>query len=424
MQPVRSQTVPPGSIEGDVINTSTGRGIPSTRVRIQSGLDDPLFATTDAQGHFVFDKLKLQSYRIEVRYPGFLSEKDGAGASNGRSVSIGHFRPAADVRLEMRRSAAIVGRVASAVGVPLEGVSVELLQRDESGQRRDAVPFEDGLPYYIAERTLTNDLGEYRIAPLHAGSYYVRVRPGSNYYSYQPDLRPSDDRLERPTFYPQALKLSEAGRVELAEGAERRADVRMVRQGGVKVSGRILGSPVPAPQGLRESAGLLPMTVGGSGAVAEVRDGRFAIWNVLPGKYVLYATRQDGANPSEHNILASVRRTIEVAVDDLEGIDLSLAPLPEVEVQVAFESGCGAVPVVVQLTSDLRNLWRLHVEPDERPRLQLVPAFYQIHVQPESASRIFATSARLGEAEVLANRFEVTPETKGALRITMNCVRR
>jgi hypothetical protein len=54
----------------------------------------------------------------------------------------------------------------------------------------------------------------------------------------------------------------------------------------------------------------------------------------------------------------------------------------------------------------------------------LGPGKYKAYVRPESPSNARATSAKLGDVEVLADGFEATAETKGPLRITMSCGRR
>ncbi len=416
---IRSQTPSKGSIAGEVVDASTGRGISGARVRIQSGQEDPLFGTTDEAGHFGFAGLEFKAYRVEARNPGFLGPQNSAGVSLAPMHAAGH------VALEMRRSAAIVGRVTDALGVPLEGIEVAALERDASGRRRGATRLDDGYSYFLSQMAHTNDLGEYRIGPLSAGSYYVRVRPGSNYYPVQLAMRPPSDARERMTYYPSALKPSEGRLLELAEGKELRADVRLLREGGVRVSGRIASAAVPVHPDSFESVRLWSLSPGASDAFADVRDERFTLWNIVPGQYILDARQQDADEPSDRSVLAAARRTIEVGTEDLEGIDVTLAPTPNLEVAMVFESGCAAAPVVIQLQSDAGVVWNLHAGTEGRYVWNhAVPAKYRIYVQPENLDRVFATSVKLGDAEVLKTGFEVTAETTEPLRIHMDCVRR
>lgn len=416
--PVRSQTPSSGSIEGEVVDASTGQGISGARVRIQAGQEDPLFSTTDDAGHFRFAGLDLKHYRVEAFHPGFMGSQDATGVSLARHAT-------AHVGLEMRRSAAIVGRITDSFGVPLERIEVDALERDATGRRRGTIRLEDGYSYLLSRIAHTDDLGEYRIAPLSAGSYYVQVRPVSSYFPRQPALRPPPDPRERTTYYPSALKPSDGKLVELAKGKELRADVRLIRNVGVRVSGRIAGPAVPVHADSFESVHLWSLSSGTSDAYADVTGDQFTFWNVVPGQYILDAGLHDTDEPSDQNVLAAAHRTIAVGTEDLEGVDLTLARTPNVEVEIDFENGCAAAPVVIQVQSDSRLVWNLHAGSDGRfVWRHAVPAKYRIYVRPENLDRVFAASVKLGDAEVLMDGFEVTAETTEPLRIHMNCDRR
>src|ERR1039458_9707301 len=116
VQPARSQTPLRGAIEGDVVDASTGRGISGARVRIQSGQDDPMFTSTDEQGHFQFAGLEFKSYQLDARYPGFISSTGAAGVSAREMVHLVRNGPNGQVRLDMQRYAAIVGKVIGMAG--------------------------------------------------------------------------------------------------------------------------------------------------------------------------------------------------------------------------------------------------------------------------------------------------------------------
>jgi hypothetical protein len=434
VQPARSQTPLKGAIvEGNVVDASTGRGISGARVRAQSGQDEPLFTATDEQGHFRFAGLEYRSYQVAARYPGFITSQEAGGEYGGVRVDPIRNQPNEQVRLNMQRYGAIVGKVVDPSGVPVEGAAVNALQRNPIGERNRFVYYYDGGYQYAGPlQTRTDDLGEYRIAPLAAGSYYVFVQPGSNYFPSQPAMRLLSDARERPTFYPHALKPSETKPVELAEGKELRVDVRIIRQGGVKVSGRILGvtpEDAPAASGLHVSVFVSPLSPGASsGSFGSVAGDRFAAVDLVPGKYLIEAGQYAAGDTSSENPVAAAWRTVEVATEDLEGIDLTLSPTSTVEGAVVFENGCAATPVWIQLQGD-RPLGRLrrnlHAGADGRFVLQhLFPGKYKAYVRPEGPTPVYATSAKLGDAEVLADGFELTAETKGPLRITMSCARR
>jgi len=421
VQPARTQMPVKGSIEGDVVDLSSGRGIAGARVRIQSGQDDPLFTTADERGHFRFSGLKRETYAVDARCPGFIAVGD--------SPQSMHVRPDWIVRLELHRYGVIAGKVTDALGIPAAGVSVEALQRYPIGERQYGLIYNDGAYQYVGHHQAhTDDLGEYRIAPVPAGSYYIYVQPGSTYYAQQPSMRPPRDTRERDTFYPHAGKPAETKPLEVAEGQELRADVQIVREGGVKIGGRVLG--MYAAAGRHVAVFAWPLSPGASSLLSvSIPDGhRFSAADVLPGKYLIEAGEFDNGDSHLQTPWSTARRAVEVGTEDLDGIDLTLAPTPRVEGEVVFESGCSAVPVWIQLQGDRplgRLLRSLHVGADGRFVLEhFFQDRYKAYVQPESPSPVFAASAKLGEEEVLNDGFDLTAETKGPLRITMRCARR
>jgi hypothetical protein len=423
------QGLPKGTIEGDVVDTSTGQGISGARVRLQCGQDDPAFTTADAQGHFQLTGMEFQSYQVTARYPGFISAREADATSGPQIVRLMRTVPNGQVRLEMRRYGVIEGKVTDALGVPVAGVAVEALQRHPAGRTKYGYIYNDGSYQYVGhQQAVTNDLGEYRIAPVPPGSYYVFVPmpgPVSSYYARQPEVRPRTDVRERSTFYPHAQKPSETKPVELAEGKELRADVQLIRQEGVKVSGRIFGlSSTPTDsvtvvvQSLPFAPLLVPVTVTGD---------RFTAADLLPGKYIVGAGQYAAPVTVSGNLLAAARRTIDVGKDDIDGVDLTLAPAPNVEGRLVFESGCATTPVWIQLMSDLNSSppRNLPVDAEGRFVLQhLFPGKYKALVGIEGTPNGSARSIKLGDAEVLTDGFEVTAETKVPLHITMGCTGR
>jgi hypothetical protein len=91
---------------------------------------------------------------------------------------------------------------------------------------------------------------------------------------------------------------------------------------------------------------------------------------------------------------------------------------------VVFESGCAAAPVWIELTGDLGGFPPRNLVTDADGRFVLphvFPGRYKAWVGIEGALYNAAKSIKLGDAEVLADGFDVTAETKGPLRITMGC---
>ncbi len=417
VQHARAQGLRESALEGEVVDAAKGRGIRGARVRIQSGEDEPMFATTDARGHFRFTGTGSGNYAVDAQYPGFIRIVEGYP----QYITPPPMRatPGQPVRLEMRRYAAIVGKVVDAAGVPVEDMEMEALRRFPAKERHSSCGpgYVEGDFQYLAQQCVrTDDLGHYRLAPLAAGSYYVFVVPGMGFSPGTPQRDPK----ERPTFYPLALKPSEAKPVSVAAGKELRMDLRIIRRAGVKVTGRILGVPPGEGTGQLIAVGAVPLSPGASPSEADVDANGFAIHELLPGKYVIHAGQYASGFSSTSHPLATALRTVDVGTKDLAGVDLTLAPTPNVEGAVVFESGCPAVPVWIQVQgAGLRNV---HAGADGKFVLEhLPPAKYRLYARPESGNDAFAKSAKLGDQEVLADGFETTAMTTGPLRITMAC---
>jgi hypothetical protein len=209
----------------------------------------------------------------------------------------------------------------------------------------------------------------------------------------------------------------------VAEGQELRADIRIVRQGGGKVSGRILDLGAGSAAGLRLSVYAVPMS---TSAIAwsdlEIAGDRFQATDLLPGKYLFYAFQW--ASPSSYdNTVAAAQRTVEVGTADVDGIDLTLVPTVDMEGTVAFEKGCTVAPVTIMLRGDFAR--DLHVGTESRFELpHLIPGKYKAYVQLEIPTGAVASSVKAGDTEVLSDGFEATANTKEPLRITMSCGRK
>jgi hypothetical protein len=423
-----AQVSPQGSVEGDVVDASTGQPILGARVSLRSGQDEPRFTIVDQNGHFQFTGLEMKMYQVTVRYPGMISVAQSALSSSwGVGVRLSFANPDGHVRVEMRSYSAISGRVTDSSGSPIEDAEVELILRYPLGgfHGMSGSRYEEGGYQYLGQRSVrTNDLGEYRLAPLPPGSYYLNVRPGAS----------STDSTDRSTFYPRALRPADATPVELPEGTQLRGiDIAMIREAGVSVSGtiRLLKPPEESfPGGApRQYTSVLawPVSQIGSGSFGStVKGDRFEIHGLLPGKYVLEAATREPEDSYLRNPLAAARRVVDVGSDPVDGIQLIMAPVPELKGQVVFEPGCPATPLFVEARVDFHQgfpLSEVRTESDGRFVIKrLLPGRYTISLRAEGdLTSIRPASVKLGDAEDSGDGFEATADTRGPLLITVKC---
>ena len=339
-----SSQTPESAIEGQVYDGATKAGIAGARVRLQCRQDDPVFSTTDASGHFRFDGIQAAAdCRVRAESPGYMSLGDGPGRTGGGSGTPPiPSSPVFRAFWELRRYGVIAGRVLGADGFPSAGTRIEIYLRLPKGAQRPPglrpAPFEGGDFQYwpLMGGVGTDERGEFRIAPLAAGTYalcaYAQLSPG-----------PGNDPNYRPTFYGNSITSSGATPIELAEGKEIHGiDIQLVRAVGVTVSGRVLGLPPGGEPRLSTGVAMWPEGENHplSTSSATVTGGRFEVKNLLPGRYVLAAQTVKMERPGPPPATLGAERVVEVYDRDVGGVKLAMKPVRDIPGAVSFENGC------------------------------------------------------------------------------------
>jgi len=249
---------------------------------------------TGFDGRFRFTDVPPGGYSLSFRKDGY-----EAGSSISASVLIDEAdQPRADLRIEMRRSAAISGRVLDADGDPVPLATVQLFER-LAAQGLSRLQVKGG--------GSTNDLGEYRVSGLGPGRYFVAVLPLS--------LRsPRGVRAFEfsNVYYPNAGSVEESEPIAVSWGTEREGiDFHLSRAIRTSVEGAIVhgetGQPCPACN----------VTVLGPGnitvaSVSPDEQGFFAVRGLHPGEYRLLAQTTGGGFHAEETALLVSRKAVEV----------------------------------------------------------------------------------------------------------------
>ncbi len=171
--PARDSSVPQTGtsvVRGRLVSATTGEPLRKARVSLSS-VTDPVF--TDNEGRFAFTNLAAGRYTLSARKTGYAATTFGAGRPGSPPISIdvaaGSVIDGIEVR--MPRGAAISGRITDQFGDPVEMAAVFARRIVHAGGRIDTV---------VQASTATDDLGEYRLGGLPAGSFVVSaVLPNS-----------------------------------------------------------------------------------------------------------------------------------------------------------------------------------------------------------------------------------------------------
>lgn len=212
------------SLFGTVVNSVTGAPIKRALIEIYAG--NPRLAFSDGNGQFEFDNLPPGETAVNVRKPGFFSEKEITGAAASPTMTkIGPDSEPLNVKLVPQ--SVITGHVQNVNGEPLEQVPVKALTaRIEDGRRR----------WVQLSAGSTNEDGEFRLANLTPGSYYLQVGPSSGFGDAQ-----SEGEGYPALFYPGVPDMGSATMFEVAPGQQVNADLSLRPVPLFKVSGRISG---------------------------------------------------------------------------------------------------------------------------------------------------------------------------------------
>jgi hypothetical protein len=385
------------SLTGTVVNSVTGEPIRRALVEVSTG-PNPL-ALTDGNGQFEFHDLPPGQMSINVRKPGYFAEPELQNSSHTAMADVGPDPE--PLTLKLVPEAVISGKVQSLDGAPIESLLVHLFtSRIEDGRRRWEQTFND----------TTNDEGEFRIANLKPGVYYLEFGPGWSSHVLDPTKRTGD--TYPALFYPGTADLSSATPLEVAPGQQLIADLTVKAVPFVKVSGVISGAnPGNGVQLQFEDQ------FGNNFSDVQRFDAATGQFQAAApaGIYTLTATTWFGG----------AEQTAEVPLNllsDVSGIRLTLAPGGPIPVYVSTEetrsssrttAGRGNMPVPSLRFIDANHLLSQNyagVEGDPQSGVFTVPNLRpgRYLVEVGANDPWYVETARCGQTDLLSEELNIT----------------
>ncbi len=271
---------------------------------------------TGGDGGFRVEGVAPGRYRLFVERTGYLEVEKHHTRSDGQVLTLTAGQEVTDLLVRLQVAAVVEGRVTDEDGDPLPDAQVAVLRQAFVAGRTH---------WQQAGSERTNDLGEYRIAGLGAGNYYVSVSPPPDFRSLiaAASSAPSVDSLKNDsstnaatayatTYYPGTQDLRQASAVQLHAGDDFPVNFSLTPSPSLVVRGSIanLGADSSALVMLQSKD--FNLTLNG----AEIRkDGSFEIRDVAPGAYTVVAT-VSGATP------LMARQALEVGAENVEGLRL------------------------------------------------------------------------------------------------------
>jgi hypothetical protein len=395
-------------VTGIVQNSVTGEPIPHALVELGGGSQKAVF--TDSGGRFEFDQLRAGMILLaSARKPGFLSPNE---VDPTAILPLVHTGPdAAPVILKLGPESVIFGRAQKPDTEPVGYLTVQLFLFEISDGRRKVVPMNSAQ---------TNEEGEFRIAGLKPGIYYLQAGPRVvPTWTGAPGQR-AHEAAYRPVFYPGVPDLSSAAPLQVSAGQQLEADLSLNPDPVFRISGTLVGVPPNDAAGnVFPRVTVLTRDNRSAATPIEADPGNEFHTKVPAGSYIVRADIDTPHGPYGGNLPLTVQ-------SDVSGLNLMVAPAPEVRVEVSVQRTHGdantanraQAQVNVHFISQDTKGATFESAFNEGSIQGLEPGAYNVEITPLN-SNLYVDSTQCGGVDLLRDNLMVgagTPPIRVSLR--------
>ena len=421
-------------LTGHVVNALTGEPVKKVNVSLTTrnggnagGTNGPAnrggySASSEADGTFRIEGIEPGNYSLSGEKSGFLRANYGAKKpeQSGTVLSLSPGQQMADVTVSLFPQAVITGKVTDMDGDPVAGGMVQVIRQTWMRGKLRYMP-RGGGPI--------NDLGEYRVANLSPGKYYLSVQqyPMGRMGGQEPNPAPGKPDI-RPvrTYYPGVTAFAGATPIEVKAGQDMAGlDIRMQSAQTYHIRGKVVGN---LPEGSPENATISVSPrdeqvfafMGGRSNMKP--DGTFDIAGVAPGSYTLNYFVLSG------NVRSGGHQNVEVGAGDVEGVTLALAAPGSMRGMVRVEGTPQANTAAVDganvhislMPSEMGNMMgpvpNAKVAKDGSFTLDNIsPGKY--FVQANAPNGTYLKSIRYGSAEILGKELDLSGGAGGEIEV-------
>jgi Carboxypeptidase regulatory-like domain len=349
-------TLPPGSLEGRVMST-TGEPLRKVSLTLRPngrGGGGNYVTTSATDGSFRFASVDQGNYALTGERTGYVRETLSTPGGQTRVIEVVSEKNTGGIELKLTPQSVIVGHVFDEDGDPVQSVNVEAWRYTYPRGKRQLTQAQNGS---------TNDLGEFRIANLAPGRYYISATArrgalqailnggrggrggGRGLVSSGGRGGPTDDIEDYvTTYYPNLTEPTGASPLDLVAGSEARGiDIRLLKARFRRVAGSVAGVPdqstTPAADTAKQKGkGRAGFALGGPGVIlaltprngeggrqiagaAVFADGTFEFAAVPPGSYFIVAQ-----SPGAAQQRMTARVPVDVGNSDINDVAVRLQP--------------------------------------------------------------------------------------------------
>ena len=394
------------ALRGKVVNSVDGTPIRGALVQLNGPAKAQVLSGND--GSFAFSKLAGGDFVVSARKPGYfateLGEPLGAVVERVRVDAITR-----ELSLLLIPEGVIHGKIVDEQGEPIEGLEVQARPKFGRNSQMNT----------SADRTATtNEAGEYRIAGLTAGSYYLleTAKSGRGNEAMLTTVRRMKSGVPI-NYYPGVLEAAQAAAIRVLPGTSQQIDWRIAHQPLYRVSGRVQakGGGANLLVGLVSSYSDQNFMLGLTGP-----DGSFVFPGVAPGEYAVAAL--EALNEEAAKVQMAVKMiTVKANVQDLV-----LQVFPGTRIPVRFreeythksspEALAESPPASVEfLRVDLpfEVATKLTEQQSEwnaqKKELQVLLESGAFRIQIQTSPKIYVASAMNGHTDLLKEDLVVAP---------------
>jgi hypothetical protein len=295
-------------IRGTVINSLTGEPIRGALVQIFSNRQRSVL--TGADGSFQFADVPAGTVNLNVQKPGFFTAQAIQSPRAQASFAVsGPDQP--PVVLKLIPEGVISGHISGDGGEAVEGLSVQLMaERVENGKRTRV----------ILKGASTDERGEYRIADLQPGKYFVFVGATNRIEAFAASPTQQGARGYPATFYPNGNDFATANPVAVAAGQHAEINFNLRSQLFHRISGTVSGYPQGTPGINLQVTDAVGQQMQ-AGFRFDQAGGTFRTLWLPAGAYTLTAEMR---NPEDGQVYFAAQNLN--LTSDVAGVHLQLAP--------------------------------------------------------------------------------------------------
>jgi hypothetical protein len=332
---------PVAAVHGTVTNGVSGEGLRKSYASLTpviGSTGSSYNAVTNDHGTFALEDVAPGNYNLQAECTGFLDGRYTA------QLHVSGNENLTGIEIKMTPQAVLSGRVVDQDGDPWPHAGLSILH---TVWRKGRKHVEDA---DASDDLQVNDQGEFRIAGLAPGHYYVLAEPDSNWeQQHHPNVNGQPAIRQQPTWYPSSPDIESSMPITLSAGQQYRGlEIRLRRGAGsnLHISGKVSGiADIPVPPGDPRVAQrriwasrVSTVDVGDNFSGIPGPDGSFQLFGLSSGTYdVWFSQGWPRSTPLG-------RTTVQVDDRDVENLSIELHPPQTLRVIVRVDGSETAQP--------------------------------------------------------------------------------